>query len=421
MIKIENEEKEKKKGKNSKRKRATFYLLSFLVGFLPFVLVAKMPIPGIVAGTVTLLGFGGLRIVPEKEVWIIEFLGRYWRIYWPGLNWIFPIPPIMSIKNKAPLWEFPVPLYLERNWVDFKKGGSSRLDQLYIWIEIAAGVENKRELLIPEEREKLGEEKIKKAKKAIEAEVLKATYDIADYKGAVREGAENILGGLLNSVTVEGAMGNPESEEKPFEEKPKTEKKKKAEKEKKAGEKERIIKNRNFIDALKKHMPDEFKALEETYRGWGITPKNITLTDYGWSDEVKSERRRIYEQDRRKVAAAHTAEKRRREIGEALGLATDTLTDHGYPDDKAQEVAPLILEETIAAESGSLKRIEWINKGGTREETVPTAVNQTAQIAASAVIAAEIVRERGGKKEKTEKKKTEEEERIAAGMDILGS
>jgi len=393
---MENEE---KKEENGKGKRAILYLLGFLVGFLPFVLVVKMPILGIIFGTVTLLAFGGLITVPEKEVWVIEIFGRFWKVYFPGLRWIFPIPPIMSIRRKIPIWTYPIDLFTENPWIDYKGGGSSQLVQFRLWIEIAGNeTAGKRKLLNQAEREKLSEEEIKQIKGKIEKEVLKATYEINDYEIGARELSESLIGGFLNSLTVEAAMGNPKEEKKKRENKDKNKKEEEGKKEEKKEKAERYIRDRDFERALDDYAKEKFDDLRGRLEDWGITFKKFTLTDYKWSEEVERERRKIYEEDRRKIAAEHTAERRRREIGEAAGRATKTLAKkYGYPAEKAQEVIPPILKEIIAADAKSLNRIEWASEG---EKCGGANIDSStiAPLVAAAMTAAEIMK--GEKKER---------------------
>ncbi|MCK4520821.1 hypothetical protein KAT95_03060 [Candidatus Parcubacteria bacterium] len=300
---------------------------------------------------VTVFFLFGIRVIKRPKMWVMQVLGQFYDTYYAGIHWFCPF----LTKREAELTEaiFEIKLFTEKPTMNFKGGGSAVLIEPTGWFKI----EN------PEA----------------------AVYDVEDYIGATKEAEEDTIRTVMYNTRVEDIVGSLEEKDtettKTFEE------------------------FKEIIgDSFSNRLRDTVKStLAKTFSDYGLkmAGRELTITDYGWSEEVVDIMKTIYKQRQQKIISQHTAEARRIEIGDAIGEITKTLEENfGYPKDEARKVAPEIFKHITASDKGQLKLIKWESTG--EGISLP-------EIMAKVMTAIEMF---GGPKkgEEEEKKKPSEEE-----------
>ena len=263
---------------------------------------------------VTAFFLAGIRVIKRPKIWVMQVLGQFYDIYYAGIHWFNPL----LVRKEAELTEaiFKIELFTEKPKMNFKGGGSAVLIEPTGWFKIT------------------------------DAEA--AVYDIEDYIGATKEAEEDTIRTVMYNTPVEDIVGSLEEKE--------TEATKTFEAFKK-------VIGESFSDRLRTIVKN---MLEETFSKYGLemAGRELTITDYDWSDEVVEIMKTIYKQRQQKLISKHTAEARRIEIGDAIGEITKTLEENfGYPKDKAQKVAPEIFKHITASDKNQLQLVKWESTG----------------------------------------------------------
>lgn len=247
----------------------------------------------------------GLRVVQQQERFIIEFLGKFYKILGPGLHWIFPF--LMRTRAIVLMWEQSVDLFPEKPSIDFKGGGTAQLVEPKVWGKI----EDPR----------------------------KAVYNIANWREAVRERVESLFRNYLSNQTVEEII-DQQTLHSWWE----------------------LIKK----EIMEGGLPN---PEDEIVKDWGIKITRITVSDFKWSEAVIKARREVFEAQRKidqeknlAEAAKHKARGKAQESGGMHGQIKKILVeDYNYPPGKADKVASEYVKYFKGAETGRL--VDWRTSG----------------------------------------------------------
>ena len=236
---------------------------------------------GIIIVVLTILGvYKGIKIVPEKEVWIIERLGEFHRALGPGMNFTFPfLDKIKTIKRihrekddsgkvlKETVEKIPAK-------IPFKKDISVDIDPVEMITKDNANIKIDTIIYvrIPENKEpgKLGGEY---------ANAVKAAYEVDDYYNGVIEATITALRNVVGNQTLNDILDNNITiiDEN--------------------GEKVQTTIEEKVKDSVQKYVKD-----------WGITVKTFDIQKLEPSEEMRKAMEQQAAAERAKQAAIQKAE-----------------------------------------------------------------------------------------------------------------
>lgn len=187
----------------------------------------------------------GLMIVQPEDRIMIEFLGKPYCIKKSGLRWACPV--LMKKRMRVSTWEQPVYLFPERRYpngihIDLKNGGKTELVDPILWIQLVGGGTDEEE-----------------------DNILRMIYAIEDWEDAVQENGENALRTHLNNLTVDEVLAAIH-----------------------------VVEKESWWEAISEYFP----KLGETFGGYGIEVKRLTISDFNWDKKVVEARQKIFEEER---------------------------------------------------------------------------------------------------------------------------
>lgn len=247
----------------------------------------------------------GIRVVQQQERFIIELLGKFYKILGPGLHWIFPF--LMKTRAIVLMWEQSIDLFPEKPNIDFKEGGTAELIEPKVWLKIE--------------------------------DVNKAIYNIASWREAVRERVESLFRNYLSNQTVEEII-DQQTLHSWWE----------------------LIKKEITGGGL-------LDPEDEIEKDWGTRITRITVSDFKWSEAVIKARRGVFEAQRKideeknlAEAAKHKARGKAQESGGMHGQIKKILVeDYNYFKREANEIASEYVKYFKGAETGRL--VDWRSSG----------------------------------------------------------
>ncbi|MBU2545329.1 hypothetical protein KKC65_02655 [Patescibacteria group bacterium] len=275
--------------------------------FKQWIIVCVFCTPAVI---VSLLFLGGLMVVRPEERFLIEFLGQAYCVKKPGLRWVSPI--LMRKRMVAYTWKQPVDLFPERRYpngvhIDLKKGGKTQLVEPILWVRM----------------DHVGQD--------LEGEsVLRMAYSVDNWKEAVTEGGEDALRTCLNNLMVEEVLSATHDSSRA-----------------------------SWWEAVRENFP----ALEEVIKSYGLVPVSLTISDFNWDPAVVASRQKVFEEERSiavaelsKKAAKDEVAQQAMELGGKYAEMVRILAQKRYGGDmgKAEKAAMELMRLDKAAQSGGL-------------------------------------------------------------------
>ncbi len=294
------------------------------------------------AVTVLFLFLGGLMVVGPEERFLIEFLGRAYCVKNPGLRWVSPV--LMRKRMVAYTWKQPVDLFPERRYpngvhIDLKKGGKTQLVEPILWVRMD-GVGTDLE----------------------DESVLRMAYSVDDWKEAVTEGGEDALRTCLNNLMVEEVLSATHDSSRA-----------------------------SWWEAVRENFP----ALEEAIKSYGLVPVSLTISDFNWDPAVVASRQKVFEEERSIAIAELSKEASKDEIGQKAleigglyGVMAKLLMQKqygGHTEEEAKRVAKELVIYFKGADTGTITHLQGggdlsplltgilaLMRGSRREENSPS-------------------------------------------------
>ncbi len=221
---------------------------------------------GLFVGTII---FSGFETCQEQERRVIESFGKYSRTLQPGLNWILPL--IMKVRITLSTWEQSLPLFEEPVKIDFQDGSATpKGSEVFVKIKD------------PDTPYKVDKNDLKE--KATSG-TYRATYEIKNWKTAIKNLIENVVRTYLNGLTIDEGLAMKEAG---FD-----------------------LKNK-FHDSEKPELKKELLRVEKTLSSWGFELERITIMDFDLEDDLVKARGEV--QKKKREAEASEEERRIRAL-----------------------------------------------------------------------------------------------------------
>lgn len=309
----------------------------------------------------------GIMRVQEQERRVIERFKAFDRIVGPGLKLKVPLSYMESVRASPRIWEQPIELFPEEPSIDFKGGGTAVLKGANIWVKINREIPREEvDDLSDRLKSKItrGVASDDQTERAIRINVYRCIYEIDNWQEAIRERAEIAFRSVLNKLTVEQALALSRDDQAEMESE---------------GSFLRSIEDKieqqqqnlewmdiSWMDIIETAFPDFTQDLER----WGFKACELTLSDFAWSEEVRSARQKVFESERqieieeyKKDAAAFKAEKSAMEAAKFYAESKDIIMRHGGDQEEAKQTARELTTHWKSAETGQLQDIRPMLKG----------------------------------------------------------
>lgn len=261
----------------------------------------------------------GFTKIPHKQVFVVEFLGKFWKIYKPGFRYVVPF--VMAVRAKVDGREQSIELFSQKPNIDFKGGGTAVLVEPKVWFTVK--------------------------------NPYKAIYSIDNWRTGVKERTESLFRDLLNEQEVNEIISQ-----------------------KKLHFWWQLLKQR-YQEEKDEELSDLEKTTDlekEIEENWGIKIHRITVVDFDWSDEVVVVRKKLFEskceigiQEKLSEAAGYQSVADAQKMAGFHGEMTKILVnDYGVEKREANKIAQDYVLYYRGTETGCV--VDW--RGGEPEGSI---------------------------------------------------
>jgi regulator of protease activity HflC (stomatin/prohibitin superfamily) len=266
-----------------------------------------------------IFGLGGLKTAHHEERFVIEFLGRFFKIKGPGLFWICPF--VMKVRAVVSLWEMSLKLFEEPVKIDFKDGSA-----------IPKGVEAFMKIKSPDNKYiVLGESQEGEEGKKFSG-VFRAIYFVDNWREKTTELLENAVRSYLATLTIDEALPQ----------------------------------RRGGYDLLTQNkIPgQEKKRIKKTLEGWGLDLLRVAVTDFDLDTEVVQARQEVQKRLRQtEVAEFEKIVRSKETIGSLVQMISES-TGREYKDIQNEiNENPEFRKELTDFAKDMISRSTSLNKG----------------------------------------------------------